>query len=108
MFVSQTTIVSYPKPADLSRLIHEPVRLHILMHLASADGELRFSELKRRLGVTQGNLASHLRMLSRAGIIEAVHLYGEPNAEYFRMTSQGRSEFLAYLEKLQAVLALLY
>lgn len=108
MFVSQTITVSYPKPTDLSRLIHEPARLHILLHLASTESELRFSELRRRLGVTQGNLASHLRMLTRAGFIEAVHLYGEPNAEYYRMTSQGRDEFLTYLEKLQAVLTLLY
>lgn len=107
MFVSQTVPTSYPKPADLSRLIHEPVRLHILLHLASAGDELRFSELRRRLGVTQGNLASHLRMLARAGVVEAVHLFGEPNAEYYRLTSQGRVELLAYLEKLQAVLALL-
>lgn len=107
MFVLQTHMAAYPSPTELSRLIHEPARLHILVHLCSAESELRFCELRRRLGMTQGNLASHLRMLLRAGIIEAVHLHGEPNAEYFRLTTQGRSEFLVYLEKLQAVLALL-
>lgn len=107
MFVLQTNAALYPKPSGLNRLLHEPVRLHILVHLASCDTELRFSELRRRLGATQGNLASHLRMLTRAGVIEAVHLYGEPNAEYYRMTLQGRDEFLDYLEKLQEVLALL-
>lgn len=107
MFVSHTTDVSYPKPVDLNRLIHEPVRLCILVHLASCGTELRFTELRRRVGATQGNLASHIRMLTRAGVIEAVHLYGEPNAEYYRLTPCGRESLLAYLEKLQEILALL-
>jgi DNA-binding HxlR family transcriptional regulator len=107
MFVTQTDNAAYPTPRSLSRLIHEPVRLHIVTHLASADGELRFTELRRRLGVTQGNLASHLRTLAAGGIVETVHLFGEPNAEYYRLTPQGREDFFAYLEELNAVLALL-
>jgi DNA-binding HxlR family transcriptional regulator len=107
VFVLQTLNVLYPKPEALNRLIHEPVRLHIVTQLASAGGELRFTELRRRLGVTQGNLASHLRALAAAGIVETVHLYGEPRAEYFRLTPQGREDFFAYLEELNAVLALL-
>ena len=107
MFVAQTDNAAYPTPRALSKLIHEPVRLHIAVHLASAGGELRFTELRRRLGVTQGNLASHLKAMVAAGIIEATHHFGEMNAEYYRLTPHGRSELLKYLEELNILLGLL-
>jgi DNA-binding MarR family transcriptional regulator len=106
MFAMQTPS-DYPKPSRLNRLMHEPVRLHIVIHLVQTGEDLRFSDLRKRLSVTQGNLASHLKALQTAGVVETLHHYGEPNAEYCRLTLQGREEFLAYLEELNAVLGLL-
>jgi len=47
----------------LDPLLHQPLRTQLACFLAGA-GEATFSELKRRLDVSDGNLDSHLKILS--------------------------------------------
>lgn len=54
--------------AQLDRLVHEPVRLMIMMILRGA-GEADFLYLQREGEFTQGNLSSHLSKLEEAGYV---------------------------------------
>ena len=54
---------------DLDRVIHEPARLRILMILAGLD-LADFNFLLSTLGLTNGNLSSHMDRLERAGYVK--------------------------------------
>ena len=54
--------------ADMDRLIHEPARLTILTAL-SACKSADFLFLQRLIGLTPGNLSSHLTKLEEAGLL---------------------------------------
>ena len=54
--------------ADMDRLIHEPARLAILTTL-SACQSTDFLFLQRLIGLTPGNLSSHLTKLEGAGLL---------------------------------------
>ena len=53
---------------QIDKLIHEKGRLSI-MTLLSTRGEWAFQDLKTELGMSDGNLISHLRTLGTAGYI---------------------------------------
>jgi DNA-binding MarR family transcriptional regulator len=57
--------------ADLDPVIHAPARLRIMVSLAAlADGDrLSFPRLQQLLGLTAGNLITHLRRLDEAGYV---------------------------------------
>lgn len=54
--------------AQLDRLIHEPARLALLTAL-SACKSADFLYLQRLIGLTPGNLSSHLTKLEEAGLV---------------------------------------
>jgi DNA-binding MarR family transcriptional regulator len=57
--------------AELDQAIHVPARLRIMVTLASLpDGDdLSFTRLQDLIGLTPGNLITHLRKLEDAGYI---------------------------------------
>lgn len=57
--------------ADLDPVIHAPARLRVMVSLAAlADGDtLSFPRLQQLLGLTAGNLITHLRRLEEAGYV---------------------------------------
>jgi DNA-binding transcriptional ArsR family regulator len=55
--------------ASLDRLVHDPARLAILTAL-SACKKADFLFLQRIIGLTKGNLSSHLAKLEEANLIE--------------------------------------
>ena len=67
-----------PKPikdiAELDKLIHEPRRFAVLNALARA-GNLGYTFLRHITGLSQGNLATHLRKLEEADFIEIRRRY---------------------------------
>ncbi len=84
----------------LDPVIHERVRLGILGLLAQAD-ELSFRDLKAALGVSDGNLASHLRLLEERGYVAVRKTFvGRRPRTYYHLTPEGRRRFLSYLETL--------
>ena len=56
---------------DLDRTIHEPARLRILTVLSGVD-EADFNFLLNTLGLTKGNLSSHIDRLEKAGYVNVV------------------------------------
>jgi DNA-binding MarR family transcriptional regulator len=60
-----------PEGDDLDPVIHAPARLRIMVSLAAlADGDrLSFPRLQQLLGLTAGNLITHLRRLEEVGYV---------------------------------------
>lgn len=89
---------------ELDRLIHERLRLGIVSTLAAQE-VLAFTELKRLLNTTDGNLAVHARRLEDAGYISCVKAFDKrvPRTEY-RLTPTGRRALERYLNHMEAII----
>lgn len=90
----------------LDKAFENRIRLGI-MAILSASGEADFNALKRQLGVSDGNLASHVRALEELGFIETRKRFigRKPNTSYL-ITEQGRNAFEAHVNALAALLNL--
>ncbi len=92
---------------DLDRVIHERGRLAIVAALAAAPspGAISFTELRGLLGLTDGNLITHLRSLEGAGYVRLLRGYsgGRPQTKA-RLTAAGRRAFERYIGVLEALL----
>ena len=91
-------------PKQLDKLIHERIRLGIVSALAASD-RLSFSELKKLLDTTDGNLSVHARRLEDAGYIEMTKSFEErtPKTEY-RLLEKGRLALDLYLEQMEEII----
>ena len=89
---------------QLDRLIHERMRLGIVSALA-ANEVLSFTELKRLLDTTDGNVSVHARKLEEARYISCEKSFEGrmPKTEY-RLTGTGRAALEKYLNHLEALL----
>lgn len=88
---------------DLDKAFENRIRLGIMSALLVND-QLDFNELKNLLGVTDGNLASHLKTLVKSEYISYSKSFLErkPNTTY-TATSKGKEAFkkhIAAIEKL--------
>jgi DNA-binding HxlR family transcriptional regulator len=88
----------------LDRLIHERVRLGIVSALAVADS-LSFSDLKRLMKTSDGNLSVHARKLEEAQYVSCTKSFDGrlPKTEY-RLTAAGRRALERYLEHMEALI----
>jgi len=81
---------------NIDRLIHEPSRLTIMMHLyvvESAD----FQFLQHQTEMTPGNLSSHLRKLEDAGYVEITKEFVDRTPHTaLKLTKKGRKAFKEY------------
>jgi len=91
-------------PAELDRLIHERLRLGIVSALAVND-VLSFSDLKKLMHTTDGNLSVHARKLEEAGYVECTKGFEGrvPRTEY-RLTPVGRQALERYLDHMEALI----
>lgn len=92
-------------PAErLNRLIHEKLRLGIVSALAVNDS-LSFTDLKRLLRATDGNLSVHARKLETAGYVSCTKTFEDrlPRTTY-RLTAAGRRALSAYLDHMEALI----
>jgi DNA-binding HxlR family transcriptional regulator len=91
-------------PLDLDRLIHERLRLGIISALA-VNERLTFTDLKRLLQTTDGNLSVHARKLEDAQYIACEKTFEGrvPHTEY-RLTAAGRRALEKYLGHMEAII----
>ncbi len=91
---------------NLNELFQAKARLGIMTVLTSM-GDSDFSTLKNRLGLTDGNLSAHLRVLEEAGYIwiEKKFVKRKPKT-ICRLTPAGREAFLHYLKELEEIIQL--
>lgn len=86
------------------KLFENRVRLGVMSVLAANDS-YDFVSLKQLLGVTDGNLTTHLKALETAGYITSLKQFigRKPNTSY-SITEQGRSAFAAHIGALSKLL----
>jgi DNA-binding MarR family transcriptional regulator len=88
----------------LDRLIHERLRLGILSAL-SVNDTLTFSDLKKLLDTTDGNLSVHARKLEEAGYLSCQKSFeGRMPKTQFKLTAAGRRAFERYLDHMEALI----
>lgn len=87
--------------ARLDKLVHEPARLALLTAL-SGCAEADFTFLQRLVGLTQGNLGSHLARLEDAGLVEISRGFaGRQPRTRVRLTDGGREALDAHWASLE-------
>ncbi len=94
-----------PEPfLQLDRVIHEKGRLAIMSMLA-ATPELSFTELRDTLGMTDGNITTHIRTLQEAGYLAVSKSY-EKNRPLTTcsLTPAGKKAFAGYIDLLEQIL----
>lgn len=74
------------------------------MSLLAASPELSFTELRDTLGMTDGNLTTHIRTLQEAGYVSVAKTY-ENNRPLTTcaLTAAGRKAFTAYINLLEKI-----
>ena len=88
----------------LDRVIHEKGRLAIMSMLA-ASAELSFTELREALGMTDGNLTSHIRTLQEAGYVSVTKSFqnNRPHTTC-ALTAGGQKAFSSYINLLEKII----
>lgn len=92
---------------ELDSVIHAPARLKVTATLAALDpgDRLSFPRLQKLLGMTAGNLSTHLRKLEQAGYVAVEKTHeGRTPATYVRLTSAGRRALEDYTAALRQLL----
>ena len=93
---------------ELDNTIHQPVRLQIMAALTTVDpGEkLEFTYLQKLLGVTEGNLGSHLAKLEAVAYIEVEKAFVNRKPRTFlSATGTGRDAFRKHIAALGQLIA---
>jgi DNA-binding MarR family transcriptional regulator len=92
---------------ELDPVIHAPARLRIVVTLSTLrDGEdLSFTRLQDLIGLTPGNLITHLRKLEDAGYVSTVKSgRGVTARTGVSLTPAGRSALESYTTALRELL----
>jgi DNA-binding MarR family transcriptional regulator len=94
-----------PEPFfQLDRVIHEKGRLTIMSMLA-ASPELSFTELRDGLGMTDGNLTTHIRTLQQAGYVSVTKSFQNNRPlTTCALTAAGRKAFAGYINLLEQII----
>jgi predicted ArsR family transcriptional regulator len=88
----------------LDRIFHERGRLAICSALVANSDGLSFTQLQEACELTDGNLNRHLHALAELGIVDMVRIKGKGRPQTIvRITSDGRSRFLDYIDELESV-----
>ena len=94
-------------PAELDPVIHVPARLRLMATLAALKpgDSLSFTRLQDMIGLTPGNLITHLRKLEEVGYVVSsktvIRLVPQTTVA---LTNRGRAALDAYRDALRALL----
>ena len=86
----------------LDKVIHERGRLGIMTLLATR-ASWAFQDLKEELGLSDGNLISHLRTLHDAGHVAIIKEVQDRPQTSYALTAKGRKEFAEYIAVLEQI-----
>ena len=91
--------------AAIDDVIHGRLRLGIVAYLSSVDGAL-FTELRDKVGATDGNLSAHLRKLEEAGYLRVEKSFaGRKPQTRLELTAQGRRAWQAWLRQIESLMS---
>ena len=86
--------------AQLNKVFDSRIRLGIMSALM-VNSEVNFNALKELIGVTDGNLASHVKTLEDNGLIKVQKGFvGRKTNTTYSVTKAGEKAFKAHLEAL--------
>lgn len=89
---------------ELDDVIHGRLRLGVMAYLSTAS-PATFLELKAKVNATDGNLSAHLSKLEDAGYVRIEKQFeGKKPVTRVHLTDAGRDAWIAYLDKLRAML----
>ena len=85
--------------------LFDRVRLAIMAHLSLAKKPIDFNTLLVELGLTRGNLSTHMKRLEEDGLVRIHKSFVDrkPRTTY-ACTSRGKKEISQYLTAVEAVL----
>lgn len=92
---------------DLDETIHQPTRLRIMSLLVSLEARdrLAYGFVQQHLGLTPGNLTTHLRKLEDADYVAITkEFHGAKPRTWVEATTAGRRAFAGYLQNLERAL----
>lgn len=93
-----------PSIDDIDRVVHDPTRLRILSCLFVVDAA-DFLFLMRQLGLTQGNLSSHMTRLEAANYVHVEKGFENRRPKtLLRLTPEGRAAVERYAIQMQRLL----
>ena len=94
-----------PEPfLQIDRVIHEKGRLAIMSMLA-ASPELSFTELRDTLGMTDGNITTHIRTLQEAGYLSVTKSFQNNRPlTTCALTAAGKKAFTRYIGLLEQII----
>lgn len=90
---------------QLDKVIHEKSRLSIMTLLATRS-PWSFQELKGELSMSDGNLITHLRTLTKEGYVGELKSTATDSARpctSYEITAAGRVAFKGYIKILEAI-----
>ncbi|MGB6771744.1 MAG: transcriptional regulator [Candidatus Dormiibacterota bacterium] len=93
---------------NLDSVIHAQARLRVTVALSvlPAGDRVTFPRLQELVGMTAGNLSTHLRKLEDAGYVKITKSYQRRTpVTYVTLTKVGRRAFEEYVAAVQALLA---
>lgn len=91
----------------LDETIHQPSRLRVMTMLVAQpdNGKLAYGFIQKTLGLTGGNLTTHLRKLEDSGLIAISKEFVDSKPRtWVEATSEGRRAFAEYLANLERAL----
>ena len=92
--------------SELDATVHQPVRLRMMMVL-SGVASVDFEFLLNTLGLTKGNLSSHMAKLEDAGYVKVTKTFrGKLPHTSYSMTAKGKKALADYWEALDEIRAL--
>jgi DNA-binding MarR family transcriptional regulator len=89
---------------EIDDVIHGRLRLGIMAYLSTVS-PAPFVELKAKVNATDGNLSTHLSKLEEAGYVKLEKTYaGKKPLTLVHLTKPGRTAWIEYLNRIQALL----
>jgi DNA-binding MarR family transcriptional regulator len=89
---------------NIDRIIHEPARLLIIIHLYVVDN-MDFTFLMNQTGMTQGNLSAHLMKLEEAKYVNIKKKFvGKRPNTLICITATGKKAYERYCQEIKEYL----
>lgn len=98
--------VEEPLRAPFDAALSDPNRLRIqaALHGLNTGDSIRFTGLGKALGLSDGNLSSHLAVLQEVGYVTAHETYtGKRRTRWYSATAVGREAFDAHVRALELI-----
>ena len=88
----------------IDEVIHGRIRLGVVAYLSAVESAL-FSELRDKVGATDGNLSAHLRKLEEAGYLQVEKFFaGRKPQTRLKLTAEGRRAWQAWLRRMESLM----